>query len=344
VISDLNMPEMDGMAFIRKVAERNLVSSLIIVSSLERPLIATVEAMAQAYGVRVLGVIEKPVTAKKLQALLAIYQAPSKAAHSADAGLAFTAEEIADGLRKNQFEAFFQPKADVRTREMKGAEALVRWRHPEHVLVHPAAFMQTLEAAGLIDDLTWRMLRSAAENCRAWREGGLDVDVSVNLAVASLGDVSFADRAHDVTREAGVEARHVIFEITESAAARDLGRSLETLSRLRMKGFGLSIDDYGTGYSSMQRLSRVPFTELKIDQSFVKSASTRPSSRALVESSLQLAAKLGIGAVAEGVESHREWELLLSLGCPVAQGYYIAHPMDAAEFLDWVRVQGQVSA
>jgi EAL domain-containing protein (putative c-di-GMP-specific phosphodiesterase class I)/DNA-binding NarL/FixJ family response regulator len=346
VISDLNMPEMDGMALIRKVAERNLASSLIIMSSLERPLMASVETMAQAYGIRVLGAMEKPVTVKKLQALLALLEAPSKEVHAPGATPAFTAEEVAEGLRNNQFEAFFQPKVDVMTRALKGAEALARWRHPEHVLVHPAAFLQTLEAAGLVDELTWRMLRSAAENCRAWRATGVDVNVSVNLAVATLADVSFADRAIEVVRDVGLESRHVIFEVTESAAARELGRSLETLTRLRMKGFGLSIDDYGTGYSSMQRLSRVPFTELKIDQSFVKNAATQASSRAFVESSLQLASKLGIGAVAEGVEGHREWELLLSLGCPVAQGYYIAQPMDAAEFLDWVRAQvrGRVSA
>jgi EAL domain-containing protein (putative c-di-GMP-specific phosphodiesterase class I) len=196
----------------------------------------------------------------------------------------------------------------------------------------------------MMDELTWLILHSAAESCRSWRAAGLDVNVSVNLSAVTLNDVSFADRAFRLVSEAGLEARHLIFEITESAAARELGKALESLSRLRMKGFGLSIDDYGTGYSSMQRLSRVPFTELKIDQSFVKDAPTLASSRAMVESSLQLARKLGIAAVAEGVETAREWELLQSLGCPVAQGYYIAKPMDAAEFFEWAQVSERAQA
>jgi EAL domain-containing protein (putative c-di-GMP-specific phosphodiesterase class I) len=127
--------------------------------------------------------------------------------------------------------------------------------------------------------------------------------------------------------------------VTESAATSDLGRALENLSRLRMKGFGLSIDDYGTGYSSMERLTRMPFTELKIDQTFVKHAATHPSSRAVLESSLEMALKLGIVAVAEGVESRSEWELLRTLECPLAQGYFLARPMDSSEFLAWARTR-----
>src|SRR5262249_32151698 len=159
-------------------------------------------------------------------------------------------------------------------------------------------------------------------------DAGVDIPVAINLAVASLEDLTFADAMADLVRDGGIEPCHVILEITESAAARELGRKLETLARLRMKGFGLSIDDYGTGYSSMQRLQRVPFTELKIDQGFVKAAVRQASSRALVESSILIAAKLGIDAVAEGVETHAEWDMLLALGCPMAQGYYIAQPME----------------
>ncbi len=343
LVTDLDMPEMDGMALIRALAERNLATSLVIVTSMERSLTATVEAMAKAYGVKLLGAIQKPITAKKLRALLAQHEAPS-VAEASDDNRTFATEEIAEGLRNRHFEVFLQPKVDLATREVTGAEALARWRHSQLGLLYPRAFMQALESGGLGDELTWFVAREAAENCRAWREMGLDVSVSVNLSVASLEDVSLADRLIGIVSKAGLDSRHLTLEITESAATRDLGRKLESLSRLRMKGFGLSIDDYGTGYSSMERLSRVPFTELKIDQSFVKGASAEASSRAIVESSLQIASKLGISAVAEGVETRREWELLLSLGCPLAQGYFIARPMASSEFIDWLRVRARASA
>jgi EAL domain-containing protein (putative c-di-GMP-specific phosphodiesterase class I) len=342
LVTDLDMPEMDGMALIRKLAERGLATSLIIVTAMDRSLLATAQAMTQAYGVNFLGVIEKPVTTKSLRALLARREPPA-AAKACDIDIAFSAQEIAEGLHNRQFEVFLQPKVDLVTREVKGAEALARWRHPRFGLVYPKAFMQTLEANGLADELTSSVALHAAENCRDWRGMGHDVSVSINLSVASLEDVSFADRLLAITTAAGLDPRHMTLEITESAAARDLGRKLESLLRLRMRGFGLSIDDYGTGYSSMARLARVPFTELKIDQSFVRAAAASDSSRALIESSLHVASRLGISAVAEGVETRREWELLLSLRCPLAQGYFIARPMAAAQFRDWMRTRGQVS-
>jgi len=168
--------------------------------------------------------------------------------------------------------------------------------------------------------------------------------VSVNLSLASLEEMSLADRMVNLVVSQGLEVRHVIFEVTESAAATDVGRVLENLTRLRMKGFGLSIDDYGTGYSSMERLSRGPFTELKIDQGFVRDAVTQPSRRAMLESSLEVARKLRIPAVAEGVENQAQWDLLRSLDCPMAQGYFIARPMEAGEFLQWAAMRKAATA
>ena len=344
MLCDLNMPGMDGMALIRSLSETQASTALIIVSSAERALISSVEAMAQAYGVTVLGAIEKPVTRKKVEALLEHRSSVADAALPWESATELGAGETAEGMRRNEFETFFQPKVDVRTRELKGAEALARWRHPRYGLVHPKSFMPALETAGLIDELTWRVARNAVDACREWRDAGFDVSVAINLSVSSLEDLTFADAMADFVQGSGLEPNCVILEITESAAARELGKKLETLARLRMKGFGLSIDDYGTGYSSMQRLQRVPFTELKIDQGFVKAAVTQPSSRALVESSVLIASKLGINAVAEGVETQAEWEMLLALGCPMAQGYYIAQAMEAPHFIEWARSAARASA
>ena len=343
VVSDLDMPGMDGMEFIRHIGDMGHPVSLILVSSLERSLIASVESMARAYGVKLLGAIEKPATATKLGNLINLHDAQAKARHRASSQ-AFSVAEITEGLKRDEFEPFFQPKVEMKTRRIVGAEALARWRHPQKGLVVPESFIPQMEANGLIDALTESILMRAALNCRLWQFAGLDVSVSVNLSIKCLEDVALSDRMMKLVVGQGLEPRHVTFEVTESAAMSDVGKTLEILSRLRMKGFGLSIDDYGTGYASMQRLSRVPFTELKIDQVFVKDAPTQPSSRAMLESSLEMAQKLRIVAVAEGVESKVEWDLLRQLECPVAQGFLIAGPMSAAEFLDWSRVRPQVSA
>ena len=343
VVSDLDMPGMDGMEFIRKLGESWKHVSLIIVSSLDRGVMEGVETMARAYGVNVLGWLEKPPNPKKLASLLERYVAPAPDGPQAPA-FDFTAEQIAEGVRRGQFEAFFQPKVEVATRMVRGAEANARWRHPEMGLVAPAAFIRALEKGGFIDELTAAIVRVAARNCLLWRNAGLGIPVSVNLSLASLEETTLADRMVNLVLSQGLDVRHVMFEVTESAAATDVGRVLENLTRLRMKGFGLSIDDYGTGYSSMERLSRGPFTELKIDQGFVRDACTQPSRRAMLESSLEVARKLGIPAVAEGVENQAQWELLRSLDCPMAQGYFIARPMEAGDFLRWAGLRRTTSA
>jgi EAL domain-containing protein (putative c-di-GMP-specific phosphodiesterase class I)/CheY-like chemotaxis protein len=341
IVSDLDMPGMDGMAFIRHLGEIGTAVSLIVASSMDRAVVATVETMAKAYGVELLGTIDKPATAKKLRAVIDLYRAaggePKRPAITRTN--MFTLEEILEGLKREEFEPFFQPKMDMRSSEARSAEAIARWRHPREGIVGPQAFVRLLEENGEIGRLTAIMLRKSVASCRFWQDAGHDVSLSINLSLDSLADVDLADRMMQVVYSQGLEPRHVIFEVTESAMAADLGRALENLSRLRMKGFGLSIDDYGTGYSSMQQLTQIPFTELKIDQSFVKNAATKPSSRAMLESSLEMARKLDIVAVAEGVESQVEWDLLRELGCQQAQGYYIARPMEAGEFIEWLRIK-----
>jgi len=335
VITDLDMPGMDGMEFIRHLGQHWRHVSLVVVSALDPPLVSSVGLMARAYGVKLLGAIEKPVNAAKLEQALALHSGADE--HLERASLVFSAGEIEKGLERGEFEAFFQPKVEMHSRRLTGAEANARWRHPQQGVIGPASFIESLESSGLIEELTRIMLRSAAHHCRLWRSAGTDATVSVNLSQASLSDLTVAARMRSIVESERVEPDHVIFEVTESVAAGDPGHALENLSRLRMMGFGLSIDDYGTGYSSMQRLSRVPFTELKIDQSFVRTAITEPSSRAVLESSLEMARKLRIDAVAEGVENQAQWNLLRELDCPLAQGYFVASPMDAGEFLDWVR-------
>jgi EAL domain-containing protein (putative c-di-GMP-specific phosphodiesterase class I)/CheY-like chemotaxis protein len=335
IICDLDMPQMDGMEFIRHVGDAGVPVSLILSSALDRSLIASVETMTRAYGINLLGAIEKPATPRKLEVLIERHAAPRAAAKRAPME-EIPAEEIARGMAAGQLEAFLQPKVSIVDSAVVGAEALVRWRHPERGLVPPAAFVPVAEAAGMIDELTWIMLDKSAALVGKWRKIGLEYSLSVNLSLKSLDDPRLADLITERVRGHGADPKYIMLEITETAAMTDVGRCLENLARLRMKGFGLSIDDYGTGYSSMQQLARVPYTELKIDQSFVMGAGSQPRLRVMLESSMQMAEKLGLSVVAEGVETRQDWNLLAEIGCHKAQGYFIAKPMPAADFLGWI--------
>ena len=336
IVTDIDMPGMDGMAFIRRLGEAKVRASLIITSGLEKSLLDTMETMSGAYGMRLLGTVEKPPTPERFADLIAMHwQAranPEKAKRGAPT---FTLQQVMKGLEAEQFEPYYQPKIELRTRRVRGAEALARWRHPYGGIVLPYAFISLLEDAGQISELTWLMLAKSARDCRDWRSAGLDLDVSVNISVKLLEDPAIADAITWQVTHQGLDPKHVILEITESAAMSSVGHVLENLVRLRMKGFGLSIDDYGTGYSSMQQLTRIPFTELKIDQSFVLHAVHQESSRMILEASLDMARKLGITSVAEGAETAADWNLLRDCGCDLVQGFFIAKPMKSADFPEW---------
>jgi hypothetical protein len=338
IICDLDMPEMDGMEFIRRVGENSSTVSLILTSAHDASLISAAESMSHAYGVNVLGAIEKPVTAARLAEIIGRHRRPTgkTTAGSAAAVVQYTIEEIEVGLASDEFEPYFQPKVALADGAVVGAEALARWRHPRDGIIPPGAFLPQIESGSLIEPLTWVMLRRAARACRSWHEAGKKISVAVNISQCMLGDSTLAEKITAAVLRQGLEPKYVVLEITESAAMADLGAGLENLARLRMKGFGLSIDDYGTGFSSMQQLSRIPFSELKIDRSFVSGADSQEKLRVMVETSLLLASKLGMKFIAEGVETPAEWNLLKSIGCYGAQGYYIARPLDGAAFANWL--------
>jgi EAL domain-containing protein (putative c-di-GMP-specific phosphodiesterase class I)/CheY-like chemotaxis protein len=338
IVTDIDMPGVDGMALIRELGEARIAASLIISSGLDRALLHTIETMSSAYGLRLLGTIEKPASPDRFAELIGRHvQARRAPERQRDAEAPFSLEEVLAGLANGEFEPFFQPKVELRTGRVKGAEALARWRHPRDGWVFPNAFIALLEDGGHIDRLTEAMLTGAAAQCARWRADGLELDVSVNLSIAQLGTTGVAEAVTARVVGQGLDPRHMILEITESAAMTNVGPVLENLNRLRMKGFGLSIDDYGTGYSSMQQLTRIPFTELKIDRSFVAGAGRQESSRVILESSLAMARRLNIQSVAEGAETREDWDLLLACGCDLVQGYFVAKPMDAASFARWMR-------
>ena len=348
-IVDLNMPGMDGMELIRHLAEARSKVAVILSSALERTLIASVETMARAYGVHLLGVMEKPATAQALRDLVALFaMRPQTRPRTGGAGMPEPSlEELRTALATQQFEPWFQPKAELRSGEIHSAEALARWRHPERGMIPPNLFIPLMERHCLIDELTVQMVARTAEAWRIWASKGQHYRVSINLSPSSLSLPDYAEGLIRVLEQHEVPPRHIIFEVTESAAMSDLPHSLENLARLRMKGYGLSIDDYGTGYASMQQLLRIPFSELKLDRAFVTGTSGDHAKALLLSSALALAHELKLESVAEGVESPADWHFLKQLKCQYAQGYLISKPIPAAEFCSavtaWRSLYGEIN-
>ncbi|MGE5651639.1 MAG: EAL domain-containing protein, partial [Bacillota bacterium] len=339
---DLNMPGMDGIELMRHLAKAEHQGAVVLVSALGSALLFSVETMTKAYGINLLGAFEKPATPEILQDVIGRYQPPH--AHDGAARKALPVlrlEDIRQGLQEQQFEPLFQPKVELATGKVKAVEAFARWRHPQYGLVPAAAFIPMLEASGHMDELTSVMVEQSIAACRAWQDRGLLLAVSINLSASSLAESGLVEKIVALATRYGVAPCDVTFEITEIIATTDVPVCLENLARLRMRGFGLSIDDFGTAHSNLQQLLRIPFLDLKIDRSFVAGAAHNKQMHLALSSCLELARKLRRNSVAVGVETREDWDLLRDLGCTYAQGYYIARPMERDAVPAWVEEWSQ---
>lgn len=334
IICDLDMPQMDGVQFIRNVGAATAGTSIVLASGVEHAVLTSVEAMARSQGLDVLGVLEKPVTSKKLGDVLARFRAGAARAVRRMAP-PIDPVELRDAIAARQIKPHFQPMVRIADARVVGLEALARWAHPERGTLGPDAFISIAERCGMIDDLTWLMLEAAIAEAALWHRAAHQWRVSVNLSLPFLESEDVADRIAGRAERYAVPPQEVVLEVTERLATTQIAPVLANIARLRMKGFRIAIDDYGTGYSSLQQLARMPFTELKVDRTFVGGSPERPNLQAILSSSMQLARRLNLVSVAEGVETGREWQLLEETGCDIAQGYLIARPMPAEAVQPW---------
>jgi predicted signal transduction protein with EAL and GGDEF domain len=248
-------------------------------------------------------------------------------------------EDLRTAVATGELVLHYQPKVDVASGELLGVEGLARWPHPRHGMLYPDSFVPLAEQTGLMRAVTSNVLRIAMSQCRAWRDIGIDLTVAVNLSVSNLVDAHLATEVGDLLAEFDLPPELVELEITESTLMRDMQRGRQALDAVRALGIRLAIDDYGTGYSSLSYLRQLPIDDLKIDKSFVIGMTEDVGARAIVHSTIDLAHRLGLRVVAEGVESAGHLDDLGALGCDIAQGYHIARPMPADDLPAWLRAR-----
>lgn len=336
ILLDLNMPDMDGIEFLRHLVETGRRIAVGLISGEDERMLQAAGRLAQAHGLPVLGGLRKPVHAAELVALLAAWR-PASAGAGAAPDAALPADDLRRALAQQQLVNHYQPKVALADGRVVGVETLVRWQHPEFGLIYPDRFIATAEACGLIDTLTVQVLTMSLAQLRRWRAAGLELCLAVNLSMDNLASPDFVACVERLLAESGVPASSVVLEVTESRLMKDLRSPLENLARLRLKRFRLSIDDFGTGHSSLAQLRDIPFDELKIDRGFVHHADREARLDAIFTANVSLARQLAMHTVAEGVEDAADWAYARQQGCDLAQGYFIARPMDEAALLAYAR-------
>lgn len=335
IFCDLQMPGMDGVEFIRHLVQRNYAGSLVLVSGEDERILHTAGRLARAHRLDVLGELRKPVTPDELRKVLD-RRGTASILPVRELNREYGADELRHALEHRQLVNYYQPKVSLESASFAGVETLVRWKHPEDGLIGPDRFVPLAEESGLIDALTHQVLETALHDMRKLLDGGNAIQVAVNVSMENLRALDFPEYVARTALAAGVPLSALVLEVTESRLMDDPLSALEILTRLRLKRIGLSIDDFGTGHSSLAQLRDIPFSELKLDRSFVHGAAQDASLRAILDVSLDLARQLGISTVAEGVEDREDWELLRTRGCHLAQGWFISRPLEAGALPSWI--------
>ena len=333
---DLVMPGMDGIEVLRTLAARRCSARIIVTSGMGAKVLESARNAAAERGLHIAGILPKPFKADALRELLRSMHVGvlSNQDNAAPRKRVLNEQDLRMALDSFEVLAYFQPKVELSEGAVHGFEALARWQHPVFGLLQPEEFIPLAEKSGMIDALTYRLFAKAL----SWLSqlpNALDQSIAINLSVQNLEDLRLADRLADECARYQVAPDRVILEITESGAMRNPVDAMDTLTRLRIKGFRVSLDDFGTGFSSMVQLARLPFSEMKIDKSFVGSMTQSPESRKIVESIIQLGNSLGLQTVAEGLEDATTMAMLRDAGCRLAQGFYFARPMEPAAAKRW---------
>ena len=334
VLLDLYMPGIDGVELLRFMADARPPTALVLMSGGDELVLKSAQKLADELGLNVVEIIHKPIRKKQLEQLLEkIPEQINSNLEVKNSQITPSLVALENALKREEINVVFQPQIDCQTGKICSVEALARWTHNKLGQIPPLAFIPMAEAYGLIPDLDIMVMRRSIQQLAKFQQLDPDLRLSINMSAHTFSDLSLPEIITEELEQYRISPESLAIEVTETAIMQDLRRSLDILTRLRMKGVYLSIDDFGTGYSSMSQLVRIPFSELKIDRSFVDSIDTDRECRAVVKASILLARELGMKTVAEGVSSQSVLDIIKDLNCDQAQGFFTGKPQSAEDIM-----------
>jgi EAL domain-containing protein (putative c-di-GMP-specific phosphodiesterase class I) len=331
ILLDLQMPGMDGIEALRYLARQGTTAGILLASGMDARVLSSARQLGESLGLKMLGTLHKPAMLEDIEALLARHISPNER---------LTVEELRTAIDEHELIVHYQPKV-VRAADdwqVRSAEALVRWKHPRLGLLYPAEFLPLAESSGLILGVTDFVLTDAVRQIGHWRQSGVPLTAAVNLSPRLVQDLEFPDRLGRLLKEFDVAAEQLTLEVTEAASLHDPELVMDIFTRLRVKGVGLSLDDFGVGLSSLTQLYKMPFSEVKIDRLLIAEMATSKPATTVVRAIVDLAHSLSLTVCAEGVETPLAYEFLESIGCDALQGDFIAASMPAVEIENFVDV------
>ncbi|MCO7580380.1 MULTISPECIES: EAL domain-containing protein [Pseudomonas chlororaphis group] len=336
VLCDLKVTGTDGLAFLRYASSSGKVGAVALCSELAPELRQATISMIHCLGMNFLGDLEKPFKLEGFRLLVKRYR---EYCRSTPVVLPTTElpplRDVLCGLDNGEFEAYYQPKVTLDGQRLVGAEVLARWTHPQWGVLAPAHFLPVMEQHDLIDRVFWQLFHQGLALLRKLIAKGKLISLAFNLHPAQLASSELTGRIAEALKKSQVAAASVIFEIAETGIVSAPTSSLENLVRLRMLGCGLAMDDFGAGHSLLEKFSELPFSELKLDATFLRKMQSQPKNAAIISCSVALAKALGISLVIKGVENAEQRTQLVELGGTIAQGFLFARPMPESHFIDF---------